>query len=178
MARRRVTTCISLLISGMSAAAQHASGAPDESARVKQFLRSYLKDHEAVDVTTRYFAKSVDLTGDGRKEVVVYFTDQHSCGTGGCTTLILVPAGASYKVITSLTIGWPPIRVLRSMTNGWHDLGVWVQGGGIQPGYEAELPFNGRTYPRNPSVPPARHATEPQAGTIIVPKDVVGAPLY
>jgi len=168
-----------LLTYSLLVAAQRPSMTPEESAKIKSFLRDYLKDsYKAGDTTTRYFATFVDLTEGGRPQVIVYFTDQHSCGTGGCTTLILAPAGSSYKVITSITIGWPPIRVLSTGTNGWHDLGIWVQGGGIQPGYEAALRFDGRTYPRNPSVPPARPLVEKEAGKVVVPKDAVGVPLY
>jgi hypothetical protein len=37
-----------------------------------------------------------------------------------------------------------------------------VQGGGIQPGYEARLQVDGKTYPSNPSIPPAL----PEAGKV------------
>ena len=77
-----------------------------------------------------------------------------SCGSGGCNTLILAREGASWKVIQSITITRPPIRVLASTSHGWHSISVWVQGGGIQPGYEAEPRFGGRTYPAGVSWPP------------------------
>jgi hypothetical protein len=67
-----------------------------------------------------------------------------------------------------MTITNPPIRVLDQKLNGWHSLGVWVQGGGIQPGYEAELRFNGKSYPKNPSVPPARRADKNLAGEVVI----------
>src|SRR5579883_2955887 len=118
------------------------------------------------------------FNGRRKEHAIVHFTDQHSCGTGGCTTLILEPAGSSFKVITSIAIGWPPIRILTTKTNGWHDIGIWVQGGGIRDGYEADLPFDGKTYPRNPSVPPARRLVEKVVGRIVIPKDAVGVTLY
>jgi len=159
-------------------AAQRSSMTSEEAAKLKAFLRDYLRGSDKQgDSTTRYFAVPVDLT-DGGGEIIAYFTDQHSCGTGGCTTLIVAPSPSSYKVITSITIAWPPIRVLSTKTNGWHDLGVWVQGGGIQPGYEADLKFDGRAYPRNPSIPPAEHMGRNVAGRVVIPKDVVGVPLY
>ena len=44
------------------------------------------------------------------------------------------------------------------------------QGGGIQPGYEAELRFDGKTYPANPSVPPARPLKgKPEGEMLIAP---------
>src|SRR6185295_15625277 len=81
--------------------AQRSSMPPEESAKLRSFLRHYLHDsYKAGDTTTHYFARFVDLTdGRGRRQAIVYFTDQHSCGTGGCTTLILSPVGSSYKVI-------------------------------------------------------------------------------
>jgi hypothetical protein len=52
--------------------------------------------------------------------------------------------------------------------HGWHNLGVWVGGGGIQPGYEAELRFDGKKYPGNPSVPPARKTGKNASGTVVI----------
>ena len=68
--------------------------------------------------------------------------------------------------------------MLRTKTKGWHDLGIWVQGGGIQTGYEADISFDGKAYPSNPSIPPARRLTEKVAGKTVIEKDAVGVPLY
>ncbi len=57
--------------------------------------------------------------------------------------------------VTNISITRPPIRVLPTVTHGWHDLGVMVAGGGIIPGYEARLRFDGHSYPSNPTVPSA-----------------------
>ena len=94
------------------------------------------------------------LNDDGVKEVIVHVTCQSLCGTGGCPTLILVPLKSSFRIVSRIGITRPPIRVLESKSNGWHDITVWVQGGGIQPGYEADLPFDGESYAPNPTVPP------------------------
>ncbi len=151
---------------------------PKQEDSLKRFLRGYLKDPSYDYKTARYFSAFVDLKDDGTRQVIVYFTDQHSCGSGGCTTLILAPEGSSYKVVTSITIAWPPIRVLASRLNGWRDIAVQVHGGGIVHPYEAKLSFNGKTYPRNPTVPPARRLTEKVAGEVVVPLDAEGKPLY
>ena len=58
--------------------------------------------------------------------------------------------------MTELTIVRRPIRVLETKSNGWHDIGVIVAGGGIQLGDEAILPFDGKSYPTNPTVLPAK----------------------
>jgi len=77
-----------------------------------------------------------------------------------------------------MTVAQQPIRVLDTKSNGWHDLGVWVQGGGIQPGYEARLSFDGKEYPSNPTVPPARPLTANVSGRIVVPQSTPGESLY
>ncbi len=92
--------------------------------------------------------------------------------------LILAAKDSSYGVVTKVTITRPPIRVLTSTSNGWRDITVWVEGGGMEPGYEAELRFDGKTYPRNPSVPPARQLTRKVAGEIVVPESAEGKLLY
>jgi hypothetical protein len=127
---------------------------------------------------TRYISAFVNLKGDGTRQVIVYFTDKYSCGSGGCTALILAPEGLSYKVITSITIARLPIRVLTTKSNGWHDISVWVHGGGVQPGYEAILSFDGKTYPRNPTVPPARPLLKKVPGRVVIPYEAEDTPLF
>ena len=106
----------------------------------------------------------VDLDDDGSDEAILHVSDDLTCGSGGCDTFILTRADQGYRIVTKLTISWPPIRVFESKTNGWRDLGVLVRGGGIQPGYEAVLKFNGTSYPSNPSlVPPSDQAAEGRA---------------
>jgi hypothetical protein len=102
----------------------------------------------------RFFPAVVDLGDDGIQEIIVYLTSDGWCGTGGCTTLILAPEGPSYKIVTRITVTRLPIRILDAKSNGWHNIGAQVRGWGSQPGYEAELPFDGKTYPRNPSMLP------------------------
>jgi hypothetical protein len=152
---------------------------PGQGVSLERFLENYLDEADAgKDMTTRYSSALVDLKDDGRQEVIVYVTGRTWCGSGGCRMLVLVPKGSSYRVVTETTITRLPIRVLVTKSNGWHDLGVWVQGGGIQPGYEADLPFAGGTYPSNPSTPPARRLEEKVAGEVVVPLAAEGTPLY
>jgi hypothetical protein len=140
---------------------------------IKPFLQRL--DHGK---TTRYVAAFRDLNGDGTPEAIVHLVGNEWCGSGGCNTLILTREGDSWRVVTKVTITYPPIRVLAKTSHGWHSIGVWVQGGGIQPGYEAELDFDGKTYPRNPSVPPARRLEgKPEGETVVLSvRDAV--PLY
>lgn len=163
-----VVTAFMFLVAGCLAQPQHQPNSK-QADPLKLFLRDYLKDPFYDYKTTRYYSAFVDLKDDGTRHVIVYFTDQRSCGSGGCITLILAPEGSSYKVVTSITIAWPPIRILATKSNGWHDIGVWVHGGGIVHPYEAKLSFNGKKYPSNPTMPPARRLAEKVAGQVVVP---------
>jgi hypothetical protein len=159
---------------------QHRFNATDESKDVREFLQQYVgrDSYPSYDKPTRYLASFVDLNGSGSDEVIVYLMNGGWCGSGGCTTLILAQDKTSYRVVTRVTITWPPIRVLETKSHGWRDIAVWVEGGGIQPGYEALLQFDGEHYPANPSVGPAKRLDTQLAGTVVVPKNVVGELLY
>ena len=126
---------------------EQSSGRADP---VERFLRDYLRDPRTdSDKTTRYCIAFVDLKDDGINEIIVYISGRSWCGSGGCMTFVLAPQGSSYKVVAHLTITRLPIRVLKTKSNGWHDITVQMQGGGIVNAYEAKLSFNGRTYPSN-----------------------------
>jgi hypothetical protein len=150
---------------------------PEDPLRV--FLRSYLRTFPfGDDPTTRYSAAVVDLSGSGKNQAIVYVTGRAWCGTGGCVALILTRSAASYRVVTKLTVTWPPIRVLRSASRGWRSIAVRVAGGGIRPGYEAELRFDGATYPSNPSAPPARRLSGNAPGDVALSGSEEGTLLY
>ena len=135
-----------LLIGAGTAQANEGSESP-----VGSFLRSYLKGPE--DKTTRYSIASVSLHGK-TENVFVYISGRNWCGSGGCMALLLEPAGASFRVIDKFTLMRLPIRVLSSKHNGWNDIAMTVQGGGVVHGYTAILRFNGHRYSSNQSVAP------------------------
>ena len=165
--------CVVLVVGGL---AQAPSGSEKS---LKKFLRTYDGNPASADErTTRYSAAFIDLKDDGTQEVIVYLIGPRWCGSGGCSSLILASAGGSYRIITKTTVTQLPIRVLSTKTNGWHDLAVRVQGGGIQPGYEAKLQFNGRKYPSNPTVPPAQKLQKKAEGKVAIPADNKWIPLY
>lgn len=146
----------------------------------KESLRKALKSWDTSEIKTsdRYIAAFRDINGDGKVEAIVYFIGPDWCGTGGCVMLVLTKSGSSWKVISDTATTQLPIRVLSRTSHGWHSIGVWVQGGGIYPGYEAELRFNGKTYPSGPSVPPAIRV-HGVAGNVLIPNDEKSAePLY
>ena len=131
-----------------------------------EFLLKYLKLHPGE--TVRYFDAAVDLNSDGKQEVLVYVVGQNWCGSGGCPLIILTPEGSSYRVVTKTTVTQTPIRVLDGSSSGWRNLGVGVSGGGI-PGYEAELRFDGKSYPQNPTLLPARKTNGNLPGRVLIP---------
>ena len=137
-----------------------------------------MRTNDGKNPDLRYEAAFVDLNADGKDEAVVYLTGEGVCGSGGCELSIYSPQGASWREVTSLSITRPPIRVLDTRSHGWSDLGVWVAGGGIIPGYEARLRFDGGSYPTNPSVPPAERTTERNGGRVLLDREAKARPLY
>jgi hypothetical protein len=164
------------VVAGCPAQLQHRPSATQDSS-LKKFLQNY-EGSSADEVSeTRYSAAFVDLRENGAQQVIVYLTGNW-CGTGGCTMLILTPEGTSYRVITKTPITRLPIRVLTTRSNGWHDISVRVQGGGIQPGGETVLPFDGKSYPDNPTMPPARRLAGKAAGRVVLGLNAEETPLY
>ena len=146
--------------------------------RLKVFLRKYLADPQTgIIKTTRYVAVSANLGDSAKDAVIVYISDYEGmwCGSGGCTTLVLKPKGASYEIIGDTPATRPPFRILRSRTNGMHDIGYLRCGGGIVRCYEAALRFNGRRYKGNPTVHPV---AQDDNGPTLIPADAKGEPLY
>ena len=145
---------------------------------IRPFIRQLLVGRNAEGYRTlRVTAAPVDLNSDGRAETIAYLEGDSVCGSGGCDTYIIAQEEEGYRVVTKLTISWPPIRVLDRKTSGWHNLGVWNQGGGIQPGFEAELKFDGQSYPANPSLAEPS-GNPPATGRVIIPSKPAGLPLY
>jgi len=148
-----------------SASGQQVAPISPPNAALKAYLRKYLGP--GADLTTRINIATVKMDG-GKEEEIVYVSGPNWCGSGGCLMLILEPVGPSFKPLGRVTIVQLPIRVLLPSTNNGHpDIGVYVSGGGILPGYEAVLSFNGTRYPSNPSVPPARKTTTNRGKVVI-----------
>ncbi len=153
---------IMALISGAAASAATPAG-----------VASFVHDHHL----TRYSVALTDLNGDGRSEALIYALatakgggQADLCGGGGCSLYVLSLTPGGYRRVTNISITRPPIRVLPTVTHGWHDLGVMVAGGGIIPGYEARLRFDGHSYPSNPTVPSATRLKTAIAKQVIGPE--------
>lgn len=109
----------------------------------------------APESDARYYYNTVDLNGDGKLEALVYVTGSEVCGSGGCQLLVLQKVAGRYRTLAEISLAHNPIVVSAHQTRGWHDLFLWVSGGNPEPGYNAVLPFDGKTYADNPSVEPA-----------------------
>jgi hypothetical protein len=95
------------------------------------------------------------LNEDGADEILLYANGSETCGSGGCTLFVIAREQDGFRTISKTTIANLPVRLLTTSHNGWRDLAVTVFGGGIVEPYEARLPFDGKGYAENPSVPPA-----------------------
>jgi hypothetical protein len=176
-----VLSCLAcVLLSPASCIGQLTRLSTDSHERaLVQFLQKEFADTKfGIDETTRYSSAIIESDGITREEIVVYISGRSWCGSGGCRLWVLEPEGESFKIIGEMTIVQLPIRVLHSKSHGHFDIGVWVQGGGIQPGYEALMQFDGKSYLSNPSVAPARHLTNQVAGKVLIARGVEGELLY
>lgn len=118
----------------------------------------------------RYLDAATDLNDDGQPEIVVYAYGPMLCGTGGCTTLVFTPDASGYRLVANISVSRPPIQAAPRTTNGWRDLLVHVSGGGIVEGYDAELRFDGTSYPDNPTVAPAEPASDAEGAEVLIPE--------
>lgn len=117
----------------------------------------------------------INLDDDEDNEIVAFVSGQSLCGSGGCVLYVLKRNGQSYKQVTRMTVARLPIKVFDDRSQGWLDLGVRVAGGGINPGSDTLLRFNGQTYPSNPSVEPVAAR---EKGRIIISSSSSARPLF
>ncbi len=120
------------------------------------------------DWEAHYFDAAVDLNGDGAPEAVVYAAGPMVCGTGGCPLFVFTPAAGGYRLASSTSVVQPPVRVAPRSSHGWRNLVVGIGGGGIKGGL-AELKFDGRSYPPNPTVPPAEPSPDLAGTQVLIP---------
>jgi hypothetical protein len=135
---------------------------------------AFVRDHKL----TRCDVALTDLNGDGHPEALIYAMptiggggQSDLCGSGGCDLYVLSLTPTGYRQVTGISISRPPIRVLRTISHGWHDLGVLVAGGGVIPAYEARLRFDGHSYPSNPTASPST-CLENAAGKTVIRADL------
>jgi len=115
--------------------------------------------------TVRYQYNFVDLNADGTSEVLLRIDGRSTCGTRGCLLLVLAKSASGYDVISRTMLTWTPIVVSEHRTNGWNDLVLWQRA--YPPGEASHytvLEFEGRSYPQDPSMEPARLLELPVRG--------------
>ena len=166
--RDRPRGAISVLLAGAVVLAVTPAFAQDDEVtpRLHEKLQELYRDTPG---PVHYFAKQADLDSDGRPECIVHVAGPMVCGTGGCNTLVLAGDDAGLEVVSSISVTRPPVVVAETTTNGWRDLVVRVSGGGILPGYDARLGFDGSTYPTNPTVEPAERLEQQVQGKVAIP---------
>lgn len=140
--------------SATAAAATTPATPPATSQATPAGLETALRGLHADDGALTYAHASVDLNGDGSDEVLAYVMGPMVCGSGGCNLYVLSREGESWRVVTRTSVTQTPVGVLTTSTNGWRDLAVSVGGGGAEAGW-VRLTYDGRTYPTNPTAPPA-----------------------
>ena len=147
---------------------QHALAANGANTDIGRFLNKYLSNNKSADKTTRYIVADIPDSN-----MIIAYISGNFCGSGGCTLLIIEHQHGHYRVINKVTVVKLPIWLLSSSTNGRPDIGVWVQGGGILDGYEALLAFDGKAYPSNPTVPPAKKLAADNTNNkyVLIPKE-------
>lgn len=160
-----VSVSLLLLLAG---ACRAAVPADDSLSSANESLRQFLQTLDQ-DKATRYLVSFHDLDEDASPEAIVYMMGTNWCGSGGCNTLVLKRDSDTWSLVSSVAITRPPIRVLQRTSNGWRNITVWVQGGGVLAGYEAELAYNGKSYPQNPTVYPARRLKTAVSGELAIP---------
>ncbi len=116
-----------------------------------------------------YFDARLDLNGDGLPESVVYVAGPMVCGTGGCPVFVFAAGPGGYRLVSHLSVVQPPVRLAPRSSQGWRNLVVGVGGGGLAAG-NAELKFDGKGYPTNPTVPPAEPVTDLAGTEVLIPE--------
>ena len=137
-------------------------------ASAEEDIRHFLLQEYPEAAPMQYALAWADLNGDGADEAIVHVVTPYFCGSGGCNTLVLTPAGAMWRKVAEISVSRTPIAVLDSETNGWKDLAISVSGGGGPSGM-MRLAFDGESYPSNPTVAPAEPTEE--TGTVLLPEE-------
>lgn len=136
-----------------------------EKALIKEF------DLEQGLDNTRYYYNKVDLNDDGISEIFAFVVGSFVCGTGGCSAVIFKHENGEYKLLSRFSLVRNPIIISNKKTNGYRDIIMKVSGGGIES-FFAELKYDGKTYPSNPSVQPKIKPGTKVEGEAIIADDI------
>ena len=125
--------------------------------QVERVILSALGAPGAQHPSARYSYNRVNLDGTNQ-QILVFVSGADNCGSGGCTALVLGTSQGHMKVVSNISLARVPIYISSHKTLGWNDLILQVSGGGVAQHY-AVLQFDGKKYPENPSVAPAKELT-------------------
>jgi len=165
-------------------AAAQPSTRPDEMS-IRRFFQAFNDRESASDTPARraderkltMFIVAFPPLHSSDTTAVVYLMSAEWCGTGGCTTFVLKKSGPEWQIVSRIPATRPPIYMLPENSHGWRDIAVLGCGGGIIKCYESDMPFDGKTYPLNSSMPPS-HQMQSVRGTVIIKSRDQAVPLY
>jgi hypothetical protein len=144
-----------------------ADPAPRVAAAAVDALGQAIRAALEGDYEAHYFDAVADLNDDGTPEAIAYVAGPMVCGTGGCPVLVFTPAADGYRLVSRITVVQPPVRLTPRSSQGWRNLVVGVGGGGMAAG-NAELKFDGTSYPTNPTVPPAEPVADLAGSEVLI----------
>lgn len=137
--------CAIAAVLSLAAMAAQAELPPDV---LHDIQREYASGDEASPI--RYVEGLADLNADGKNELLVHLVGPSACDSGGCPTLVYTLLGSGYWRMATIGLTRLPISASATRTRGWRNLIVTVGGDAAEAG-DAELAFDGRGYPKDPT---------------------------
>lgn len=122
--------------------------AQDPTASLTSAVAAYIKKKGGTEQPVFRHAFT-DLNGDAQADAIVVLLGTYWCGSGGCTMLIFSGTKNGFTLVSASTVTREPIRVSPEKAHGWNTLIVNAKGQG-----DVLMPFNGSSYPSNPSLQP------------------------
>lgn len=169
MTTRLLAVLFVLAVSSLPVAMRATAALATAPAAVEAALRDL---YSSWGGEVRYFASSVDLNGDNRDEIIVHIVGPALCGTEGCDTLVFTPIGDHFRHVTTIRLTHTPIRVSPRSTSGWRNLVVSVSGSGVRR-HNAELRYDGESYPSDPTTIPIRRWARTMGDVVIPPYESI-----
>lgn len=117
-----------------------------------------------------YTYNYTDLNGDDYKDAVVLLVGMEFAGSGGSTALILKGVENGFAPLSTMTLVNAPIIISDEKTSDYKDIILNVSGGGAESSYNV-MKFDGKAYPKNPSVAPLVEDGTVVSGQAIIAND-------
>lgn len=97
----------------------------------------------------RYIYFHEDLNDDKNDEIIVFLWGDNYSGTGGGTLMIF---NNKFHLISRTTVVNMPIIISKNKTDGYKDIIVKVEEGGVYEGFYSLLKYENNKYPLNASM--------------------------